>query len=135
MSSSYASICPVLWTQAGLIALGSMEGQSQMWPSRFWNVETNVSGSGPKPSSTSGFLTQEHLVAVKVLEKNARTPWARLRLPVKNDPASLQGLVITDAIGSIHRQKWEAASLLAHNREVVGILRQLEREHTFVVWQ
>src|SRR5262245_35590713 len=78
---------------------------------------TSRHGVARKPS-TSGLLTQEQLVAVQVLEKNARTPRARLRLAVESDPASLQDLVITNTIGGVQRQKRKAACLLAHDREV-----------------
>jgi len=89
----------------------------------------------PKTFSTSGLPAQKQLIAVEVLEKHARTPWACFRLAVKNDSASLQALVITNTIGSVNRQKREAASLLAHDRDVVGVLRQFERERTLVARQ
>src|SRR4029453_11587830 len=77
-------------------------------------------------------LTQEHFVAIEVFEKHARAPRARFRLAMKCDPSGLQGLVVTDTIGSVERNKWEAARLLAHHRQVLRTFRQLEPQQSSV---
>src|SRR5262249_52016127 len=83
----------------------------------------------------SGLLVQKQLIAIEVFKEHSNTPWASLRFPMEFHSASLHCFVITHAIDGVEGQEREAACLLAHKCQVVGVLRQLESERARVAWQ